>query len=48
MQQDRDAVLAGFSLPWSQGQTEGQIPRLKLIRRQITFDLVRKRVLRAV
>ncbi len=51
LQQDRAAVLAGLSLPWSQGQTEGQILRLKLIRRQRSgrgrFDLVRKRVLRA-
>lgn len=48
---DLDAVLAGLQLPWSQGQTEGQILRLKLIRRQMygrgNFDLVRKRVLRA-
>lgn len=47
MRQDRDAVLSGFGLPRRQGQTDGEIPRLKLIRRQITFDLVRKRVLRA-
>ncbi len=49
--QDLQAVVAGLRLPWSQGQTEGQILRLKLIRRQMhgrgTFDLVRKRVLHA-
>ena len=49
--QDLDAVLAGLKLPWSQGQTEGQVTKLKLIRRQMygrgKFDLVRKRVLMA-
>ena len=49
--QDLDAVIAGIELPWSQGQTEGQVTRLKLIRRQMygrgDFDLLRKRVLRA-
>jgi transposase len=48
---DLDAVLAGLKLPWSQGQTEGQVTKLKLIRRQMygrgKFDLVRKRVLMA-
>ncbi len=47
--QDLTAVVAGLTLPWSQGQTEGQILRLKLIRRQMygrgNFDLLRKRVL---
>ena len=51
LRQDLDAVAAGMSLPWSQGQTEGQVTRLKLIRRQMygrgNFDLLRKRVLRA-
>ncbi len=32
--QDKAAVQAGLSSPWSQGQTEGQITRLKLIKRQ--------------
>lgn len=49
--QDLDAVIAGIELPWSQGQTEGQVTRLKFIRRQMygrgDFDLLRKRVLRA-
>lgn len=48
---DEAAVRAGLSLPWSQGQTEGQITRLKLIKRQgygrAKFDLLRKRVLHA-
>ena len=47
--QDLAAVIAGLSLPWSQGQTEGQVNRLKLIKRQMygraNFDLLRKRVL---
>jgi len=38
-----------MALPWSQGQTEGQITRLKLIKRQgygrAHFDLLRQRVL---
>jgi transposase len=51
LHQDLDAVLAGLTLPWSQGQTEGQVTKLKLLRRQMygrgNFDLVRKRLLRA-
>ena len=51
LRQDWDAVLAGLTLSWSQGQTEGQVTKLKLIRRQMygrgNFDLVRKRLLRA-
>ena len=48
---DEAAVRAGLDLPWSQGQTEGQITRLKLIKRQgygrAKFDLLRQRVLHA-
>jgi transposase len=51
LRQDLAAVRAGLTLPWSQGQTEGQILKLKLLRRQMygrgSFDLVRKRALRA-
>lgn len=51
LRQDRAAVEAACTLEWSQGQVEGQITRLKLIRRQMygrgNFDLVRKRVLYA-
>lgn len=47
--QDKATVQAGLTLPWSQGQTEGQITRLKLIKRQgygrAKFDLLRQRVL---
>ena len=49
--QDKAAVQAGLTSPWSQGQIEGQITRLKLIKRQgygrAGFDLLRKRVLHA-
>jgi len=48
---DDAAVRAGLDLPWSQGQIEGQITRLKLIKRQgygrAGFDLLRQRVLHA-
>ena len=51
LKQDYDAVKAALSLPWSNGQVEGQIHRLKLIKRQMYgrahFDLLRKRVLYA-
>jgi transposase len=47
--QDKVAVQEGLTSPWSQGQTEGQITRLKLIKRQgygrAGFDLLRQRVL---
>ena len=49
VQQDYAAVKAALELPWSSGQTEGQITRLKLIKRQMygraKFDLLRLRVL---
>ena len=48
---DRDAVQAGLTLRWSNGQTEGQVTKLKLVKRQAygraKVDLLRKRVLRA-
>jgi transposase len=48
---DRDAVQAGLTLRWSNGQTEGQVSKLKLVKRQgygrAKVDLLRKRVLRA-
>jgi transposase len=47
---DKVAVMAAASLPYSNGQTEGQITRLKLIKRAMygraKFDLLRQRVLR--
>jgi transposase len=49
LERDKTAVAAALSLPWSQGQTEGQVNRLKLIKRQMygraKFDLLRLRVL---
>lgn len=48
---DLSAVRAALSLPWSNGQTEGHVNRLKLIKRQMygraSFDLLRQRVLNA-
>lgn len=47
--QDKAAVLAALTLPWSNGQVEGQVNRLKLLKRQMygraNFDLLRIRVL---
>lgn len=49
LQWDADAVRAALSLDWSNGQTEGQINRLKFIKRQMygraKFDLLRLRIL---
>jgi transposase len=46
---DINAVRAALELPWSNGQTEGQVNRLKLVKRQMygraNFDLLRKRFL---
>jgi transposase len=48
---DRDAVQAGLTLRHSNGQTEGQVGRLKLVKRQgygrAKVDLLRTRVLLA-
>jgi transposase len=48
---DRAAVEAGLTQEWSNGQTEGQVNKLKLLKRQMygraNFDLLRQRVLRA-
>lgn len=49
IRQDYAAVRAALLLPWSNGQTEGQVNRLKFIKRQMYgrahFDLLRLRVL---
>jgi len=49
--QDEAAVLAGCTLKWSNGQTEGKITKLKVIKRQMygraKFDLLRQRALHA-
>jgi transposase len=51
LREDLSAVQAGLTLRHSNGQTEGQVTRLKLVKRQMygraEFDLLRKRVLRA-
>ena len=48
---DFDAVRAALTLPYSNGQTEGQVNKLKGLKRQMygraNFDLLRKRVLPA-
>lgn len=48
---DYAAVRAALTQPWSNGQTEGQVTRLKMIKRQMYgragFPLLRKRVLLA-
>jgi transposase len=47
--QDKDAVVAAMVLPYSQGQTEGRINKLKLVKRSMygrgKFDLLRQRML---
>jgi transposase len=49
VQEDLVAVRAALTYPWSQGQVEGQVTRLKLVKRQMygraTFGLLRARVL---
>jgi transposase len=49
---DLAAVQAGLTLRWSNGQTEGQVNRLKLVKRQAygraKVDLIRCRMLQAV
>lgn len=51
LQADLAAVRAALQLPWSNGQTEGHIHRLKALKRQMYgragFDLLRIRVLNA-
>jgi transposase len=51
LQEDLAAVKAGLTLEWSNGVTEGQIHRLKLVKRQgygrDGFALLRQRVLHA-
>jgi transposase len=50
IKRDYAAVKMALSVPWSQGQVEGQITRLKFLKRQMYgrahFDLLRSRVLR--
>lgn len=47
--QERDSIEAALSLPWSNGQVEGHVHRIKLLKRQMYgragFDLLRIRTL---
>jgi transposase len=49
--QDTEAVVAAMTLPYSQGQTEGRVNKLKLVKRSMygrgTFAVLRQRVLYA-
>ena len=49
VQKDKEAVLAGLTLPWSTGPLEGHINRLKLLKRSMygraEFDLLQLRIL---
>jgi transposase len=49
LQRDLAAVTAGLTLPWNSGAVEGQVNRIKMIKRQMfgraKFDLLRLRVL---
>jgi transposase len=51
LRDDQHAVAAALSLPWSNGQTEGHITKLKLVKRQMygraKLDLLRARLLGA-
>ena len=51
IRRDEAAVRAGLTLAWSQGPVEGQVTRLKLVKRQMygraKLDLLRQRVLHA-
>jgi transposase len=49
LERDKSAVQAAVKYEWSQGQVEGQVNRLKLIKRQMygraNFDLLKARVI---
>jgi transposase len=51
LQHDFQAVHAAMTYPWSNGQTDGQVNRLKLLKRQMygraNFDLLRLRAIHA-
>jgi len=51
LRQDEQAVRAALALPWSSGQVEGQVTRLKLVKRQgygrAKLDLLRARLIHA-
>jgi transposase len=49
LRRDEDTVRAALPEPWNNGQVEGQVNRLKVIKREMDgragFDLLRCRVL---
>lgn len=51
IRRDYDAVKAAIMLPWSQGQTEGQVNKLKTVKRMMYgragFPLLRQRLLQS-
>jgi transposase len=51
LRRDQPAIVAAVTLPYSNGQTEGQITKLKLLKRSMygraSFELLRRRVLLA-
>jgi transposase len=51
LMKDKAAVSAAISEPWSNGQTEGQITKLKLVKRQMygraKIDLLQARLVAA-
>ena len=51
LHRDEEAILAALQQPWSNGPVEGQVHRLKLIKRSMygraNFDLLRLRVVNA-
>ena len=51
LRQDEQAVRAALTQPWSSGQVEGQVTRLKLVKRQgygrAKLDLLRARLIHA-
>jgi len=52
LQQDKEEVLVGLTLIYSNGQVEGQVNKLKLLKRMMYgragFPLLRQRVLHAL
>jgi transposase len=52
LREDYDSIKAGVTLPWSNGPVEGQINRLKMLKRQMfgraKLDLLRQRFLQWV
>jgi Transposase len=49
IRRDLDAVVAGLTMPWNSGPVEGNVNRIKTIKRQMygraSFSLLRKRIL---